>query len=237
MVIGQIFGDWTVVSSEMIRRKDKGSRRVVRVRCKCGIEKECVIDNLIRGRSLRCRECATKKILIGQKFGKLLAIEQQMKEGRSYHLCKCECGKERLVLTQALSRGHTRSCGDPSTCAMYGPQPDPECELRQRYSQYKKGASSRNYSFDLTYEEFKRIVLKDCWYCGAPPATRKRISHKTGRPKLVIPNSGIDRIDNSQGYHILNVVPCCSRCNRAKNTMTQQEFIDLTNAIANKHPL
>jgi len=241
MVIGQKFGDWTVIETQMVRRKDKnGSRRFVKVRCSCGIEKECCIDNLQKGKSLRCRECATKKILVGKKFGKLLAIKQEMKEQkgriRSYHLCRCDCGKERWVLTQSLHLGHTKTCGDPTTCAIYGQKADPESHLRSRYSHYKKGASSRNYSFDLTYEEFKHLVLQNCWYCGSAPVIRNRVSYRTGRNKLMIPNNGIDRVDNSQGYNVLNSVACCSACNRAKNTMTKQEFIDLANAIAKKHP-
>jgi hypothetical protein len=36
--------------------------------------------------------------------------------------------------------------------------------------------------------------------------------------------NGIDRIDNSQGYIIDNVVPCCTKCNIAKGRQSIQEF-------------
>jgi hypothetical protein len=44
-----------------------------------------------------------------------------------------------------------------------------------------------------------------------------------------LPNSGtrLDRIDNNKTYLKDNVVPCCKRCNVAKNNMTQTEFISL----------
>lgn len=60
----------------------------------------------------------SKKInLIGQKFGRLTVIAEApnivLKNGRSYAawLCKCECGNEKVVRTNALRQGGTSSCG------------------------------------------------------------------------------------------------------------------------------
>lgn len=36
--------------------------------------------------------------------------------------------------------------------------------------------------------------------------------------------NGIDRVDNTKGYTIDNVVPCCGICNMAKGKLNQQEF-------------
>lgn len=38
--------------------------------------------------------------------------------------------------------------------------------------------------------------------------------------------NGLDRIDNSVGYTEDNCVPCCAVCNRAKNSMGYNEFIE-----------
>ena len=38
--------------------------------------------------------------------------------------------------------------------------------------------------------------------------------------------SGIDRIDNAAGYTEGNVVACCRICNRAKETLSVQEFAE-----------
>jgi len=35
---------------------------------------------------------------------------------------------------------------------------------------------------------------------------------------------GLDRIDNTKGYVIDNVVPCCGHCNLMKRGMTVLEF-------------
>lgn len=51
--------------------------------------------------------------LIGQKFHRLFVIEYVGKDkwGQSEWLCRCGCGKEKVVLGYCLTRGATQSCG------------------------------------------------------------------------------------------------------------------------------
>ena len=50
--------------------------------------------------------------LTNQKFGRLIALEQAPnKSNRTRWKCQCECGKEIVVDTADLRRGHTISCG------------------------------------------------------------------------------------------------------------------------------
>lgn len=55
--------------------------------------------------------------LTGEKFGKLTVVKRvenkRYKCGQvhSQYLCKCECGKEKIVLGTMLRNGHTTSCG------------------------------------------------------------------------------------------------------------------------------
>lgn len=50
--------------------------------------------------------------LTGQKFGKLTVISKsENKKGKTYWLCRCECGKEKEVQTSHLRSGATKSCG------------------------------------------------------------------------------------------------------------------------------
>jgi hypothetical protein len=86
---------------------------------------------------------------------------------------------------------------------------------------YKLGAAKRNLDFNLTDEQFYELVRKPCHYCGAPPQERK-FGAANGGYKA----NGVDRIDNQQGYHLGNVVPCCKNCNMAKRTRTYDEFIN-----------
>jgi len=56
----------------------------------------------------------TKKIdLTGQRFGKLIALNEteKRKSKNVVWLCKCDCGNLKEVGRDNLIRGHTRSCG------------------------------------------------------------------------------------------------------------------------------
>ena len=74
-----------------------------------------------------CPECALEKIrenriesLEGKVFGKLKVIrfdhkrKRKTRQGNSFHrywLCKCECGKEKVIFQTQLTTGNTISCG------------------------------------------------------------------------------------------------------------------------------
>lgn len=73
---------------------------------------------------------------------------------------------------------------------------------RARYNHLRAEARRRSIPCSLTYEEFARVRIGACAYCGrALPAT----------------GGGLDRKDNGVGYTISNVVPCCGRCNQMKS--------------------
>lgn len=57
--------------------------------------------------------CIPKALdITGRKFGNLTAIEKaQSKNGKTYWLCRCECGKEKEIQTIHLTSGVTTSCG------------------------------------------------------------------------------------------------------------------------------
>lgn len=48
----------------------------------------------------------------GQIFGKLTVVRfDHVENKRQYYLCRCECGKEKVVLKSNLTTGRTMSCG------------------------------------------------------------------------------------------------------------------------------
>lgn len=52
------------------------------------------------------------KNISGQSFGLLTVIKlDHTKNGRSYWLCKCQCGNECIAARDSLLRGDTKSCG------------------------------------------------------------------------------------------------------------------------------
>lgn len=84
--------------------------------------------------------------------------------------------------------------------------------LIQRYLQIDK---RKNLDNNLTEEWLKEnITNKECIYCGE---TEK---------------IGCDRIDNSKGHTIENVVPCCNICNPVRNNFfTVDEMKELGKII------
>ena len=50
--------------------------------------------------------------LTGQRYGKLTVVAPAPNVGsRTAWLCRCDCGRETVVLTHRLRCGHTKSCG------------------------------------------------------------------------------------------------------------------------------
>jgi hypothetical protein len=51
--------------------------------------------------------------LIGQRFGKLTVIERSENScgGKTRWVCRCDCGKEKVILGDSLRKGRTSSCG------------------------------------------------------------------------------------------------------------------------------
>jgi hypothetical protein len=173
--------------------------------------------------------------LTGQKFGKLTVIERKYlsnKWGRIIWLCKCDCGKEKIIYGYNLVREHTKSCG----CLQKERTIENRrfslgfASMRQTIKAYKRSAKIRGYSFELTEEQFTKITQKDCHYCGAKPNNK---TEQKGYFGNYIYN-GIDRVDNNRGYTLENSVPCCKRCNTAKNNSTIQEYQDWIKKSYNK---
>lgn len=102
--------------------------------------------------------------------------------------------------------------------------------LRLMYSYYKKNARVKGLVFNILFEEFRKIVKRDCVYCGSPPANIvKAVCKETSAETIAFGSAtvnGIDRIDSKIGYEVDNVQPCCKRCNYMKWTLTEKEFLD-----------
>ncbi len=67
---------------------------------------------------------------------------------------------------------------------------------------------------DLSGQRFGRLLAIE------PPTNTCASRHSNGD----FVYNGIDRLDNALGYTLDNCVPCCKRCNQAKNNMGLKEF-------------
>ena len=143
----------------------------------------------------------------------------------TYWLCRCDCGNEIEVRSVELAYPETsrpgkrlvKSCG----CLKHKGYPLPGGRAgRNRVLRYhKQGADKRGLSWDLSDDEFDRLISQPCHYCGQPPSVTK-----ASRESSPFPWNGIDRVDSGRGYAPENVVPCCTQCNKAKGDMSYDEF-------------
>ncbi len=106
-ISGERFFAWTVLSFAEMRK----GRAFWLCRCDCGAEKIIAASNLKRGMPRSCG-CLNRDNLSGQRFFRWTAIRfSPSSDGKSYWLCRCDCGVERDVATATLKNGSSKSCG------------------------------------------------------------------------------------------------------------------------------
>lgn len=153
--------------------------------------------------------------ITGNKYGKLTAIKFShiSNTGYSYWEFKCDCGNTSIINKYNVVKYKQKGCG----CGYKHSKED--APIRECLSDYKGSAKKRNLIFSLDYEDFKKLVISNCYYCGISPV-REIISHGKKIGKV----NGIDRVDNNIGYIKTNCVSCCKFCNFAKSNSTKEEF-------------
>jgi len=85
--------------------------------------------------------------LIGRKFGKLTVSKYigRDKCGDSIWLCKCDCGKEKNIVTRSLKDKQTKSCG---------------CLLKKSTSKIGKLNKTHEYSYSRIYRIWASMVQR-----------------------------------------------------------------------------
>lgn len=212
----------------VIKRVENNKYKRSRFLCLCECGKEKIIDSseLQRGSTKSCG-CIRKEFddLTGRIFGKLTVINYVKTEKRiTYFLCKCECGNEVIVRGRDLKSKNTNSCGCLKYIGVkigYG-----ESAFNALFKSYKYGAKKRGLEFTLSKDEFKELVLRNCYYCGREPYQERRNKFNGN-----FMYTGIDRIDNSKGYVKDNIRPCCWQCNVIKHKHNAEDFLNTVKDI------
>jgi hypothetical protein len=170
--------------------------------------------------------------ITGEKFGRLTAITRAGYDKHRNILwnCICECGTETIVTGYALRRHTTQSCGCyRRETVLFGTNKKPHgnASLNKIFDSYKRSAKARKLDFLLSKSEFQELISSNCFYCNKKPAQQQNAKHTNGN----IIYNGIDRLDNSNGYIIGNVIPSCFQCNHSKGTNTEIEFYTWVKSI------
>jgi hypothetical protein len=162
------------------------------------------------------------KIAVEQRFGELVVKARVgTKIYKTSHvpiwLVECDCGNRKEVLSSSLHSRRTRSCGCLRVKRLA--LPAGRAARNEIFRKYRVQAAERGFLWEVTEKEFDRLTSENCHYCGLSPSNIKRL------PSGDFTYSGIDRMDNSHGYEIGNVVGCCIDCNRLKGRMDYNKFV------------
>lgn len=223
--------------------------------CQCACGKLCKKrgSSLVSGTAVSCGCIKGKKHikdLTGQRFGRLMVLKQTPtnKSKYAFWLCLCDCGKKVTVKGTNLRYKQT-SCGCGS---WYSSRDHKQSLIKWIVRMYKGGATGRFLSFELSDEEFIKIIQNPCHYCGFQGRdwgakwyqeklrrikTRQTKCHDDSAKNISLIGNGIDRIINNQGYTIENCVPCCQSCNWMKKDLTEQEFLNHIKQISSYRKL
>jgi hypothetical protein len=177
-----------------------------------------------------------KKILdlIGRRFGRLIVIKQisKNKSGNVKWVCKCDCGNKKETVGSYLTTGQTKSCGCLRKDISKNNKGNCKRPFEALYNMLVYRSKQRNVEITITYEDFLEFTKTiECHYCRDIIEWSEFMSVKN------IPQSlcyNLDRKDNSIGYIKENCVVCCKICNRAKNSMSYEDFLEWIKRIVNK---
>ena len=179
--------------------------------------------------------CYNNHMSIGDTYGWWTVLSEIREDGRKFILARCRCGKEQKHQRSNLVNGHSTKC---RTCSgkERGPREDKRVlgiGLAQKdlYYSYKKSAMVRGISFDLDFERFSILTQEDCFYCGEKPTNLKKVRQEWADD---LKYNGLDRLNNDEGYHSTNVVPCCKYCNYMKRELNYNEFFERVARISSR---
>jgi hypothetical protein len=202
--------------------------------CECGNITAATAGNLQNGSTSSCGCLKAEKQLndqvidlTGEKYGRLTVVSRVVtgKPGVKW-LCRCDCGKEKIVSTGSLRHSGTRSCGclkrewsDKSALRLREYQikklPFGESQFNSLFKQYRAQAAQRGFDFSLKPEDCRKMFQSVCEYCGKEPSQIYRGSRSHGYYVY----NGIDRKDPLKGYLLENCVAACKLCNYAKRNL------------------
>lgn len=172
--------------------------------------------------------------LTGKKFSNLTVVRRDGKTpaGKAVWECRCDCGKSVRVTSQDIRRNdgkHTISCGCQKGLRIR--KNVGQASFNRIIRQYKRDAIRRGHTFSLSDSDVEHITKQNCFYCGTSPnQIISRFQSKypaNGEYRY----NGIDRVDNTRGYELSNVVPCCKKCNQAKMNLPLDDFKNLIKSI------
>lgn len=210
-------------------RWDSTQRIQLEMFCPCGKKEWANHSNVYSRKSIwTCKECNRSRLVLNKLWrGRLTPIavikDPDNPSKKCKYLFKCTCGGE--IIRTAHNSLHSCGCLRRETAAINRSackKRDSLSGARGLYGQYRHTAKRRGRDFTITFKQFVRLTSENCYYCGIKPF---QIVYNWKKDSLDYVYNGLDRLNNTKGYTIRNVVPCCGICNSAKGARSKKDFL------------
>ena len=183
------------------------NKKIERPCQQCGVSFWTYSALLAKGKGKFCgRRCYEKSKVAQDEFSRRCSGCKNMKNLEEFGL------RHRTAKTKGLRKSRCHSCESVASKKF-------DSSLRGRWSHSKSKAIKKNNAdwWSIPEDDYYFLVSQPCHYCSGP---------------LSPSGVGLDRKDNSIGYTMANVVPCCRQCNIIKNDfLSYSEMLLLVPAL------
>ena len=163
--------------------------------------------------------------LVGKKFDNMTVIARKgsNKKRSKLWICRCDCGREKIMRGASLHKNNMHSCGCRNRWQGYQ---EISGTLWQRII---RNAKSRQIEFNLTIEQAWDIFIKQRKKCILSNENIKLTRNCKNQ------TASLDRINSLLGYTKDNVQWVHKNINMMKNKMSDNEFIEWCEKVVAKH--
>lgn len=199
------------------------------------IEKGMTIKDIVQ--ILKCSNNQIKYLIIkynlqkrfqdltNKTFGLLTVIKKtndKDQHGQTLWLCKCACGKYKIVNTTRLYKRKSSSCGCQNGCNRKNKRWKGYEDISGCFwNSIKTNAIRRKKEFNITIEYTWDLFIKQNKKCALTGVDITFSEYFKGNQ-----TASLDRIDSSKGYIEGNVQWVHKRINSMKLNLKQEEFLD-----------